>query len=135
MPGRRARGSPPAQTRSTYSRRVVVEDGIRLTTPSGSAGNISRRFSLTPAISPWDSGQMVRECNRPVRACAVTGRASCRVDPVITAVPGRLPSRFSLALSASRMSGTRWYSSTHTGAAPPTTRLYLANVSALGVQS
>lgn len=54
----------------------------------------SNRFSDSPAISPWDSGQMVGACSRTVSACKVLGIASWRVEQVMTAVPGWLPSRF-----------------------------------------
>lgn len=80
---------------------MVDDCGSSATAASGSVRSRESRCSRVPPISPWDSGQTVMEWSRPVSACAERGSASCRVDPVSTAVPTADPFAFSRALRAS----------------------------------
>jgi hypothetical protein len=63
-----ASGKPPAMIFSMYSFRVVGDVGDAATAAVASTRREVRRFSSAPEISPWESGQMVRECSLPVSA-------------------------------------------------------------------
>ena len=110
---------PPAVMRAMYSSLGVAVTVPRGAASTGSSRSAASRFSRVPSISPWVRGHIVSRCRRPVSDWAAVGSASWRVDPVITKRPDR-SSRFSSALMASRMAGTCWYSSIHTGDGPTT---------------